>query len=409
MHMHHQALGIDQDMPLLATDLFPRIIAFGIDAGPPCILPLPAETKPERLSVDGSPQPRGAIEPVKKHGAPSTGSSGNPNSRLGRKPSPHSQGRVMEQPATSPSFVGIDVSKDRLDVHVRPSGQTSAVARDGKGLEQLTNDLRNLTPALIVLEATGGFEITVAAALASAGLPLAVVNPRQIRDFARATGRLAKTDSLDAQIIALFAERIRPQPRPIADADSQALAELMARRRQVVEMIGMETNRFRQACNPRVQRTIKATLKTLEAQLAELDRDINDSVRGSPIWRAADDLLTSVPGVGDVTSRTLIADLSELGQLDRRRIAALVGVAPVNRDSGQMRGRRTIAGGRTDVRNALYMATLSATRWNPVISQHDKSLVERGRPKKVAVVACMRRLLGILNAIIRTRTPWQNA
>jgi transposase len=308
----------------------------------------------------------------------------------------------MEQPATSPSFVGIDVSKDRLDVHVRPSGQTSAVARDGKGLEQLTNDLRNLTPALIVLEATGGFEITVAAALASAGLPLAVVNPRQIRDFARATGRLAKTDSLDAQIIALFAERIRPQPRPIADADSQALAELMARRRQVVEMIGMETNRFRQACNPRVQRTIKATLKTLEAQLAELDRDINDSVRGSPIRRAADELLTSVPGVGDVTSRTLIADLSELGQLDRRRIAALVGVAPVNRDSGQMRGRRTIAGGR-------YMATLSATRWNPVISQHDKSLVERGRPKKVAVVACMRRLLGILNAIIRTRTPWQNA
>jgi len=249
----------------------------------------------------------------------------------------------------------------------------------------------------------------VAAALASAGLPLAVVNPRQIRDFARATGRLAKTDSLDAQIIALFAERIHPEPRPIADADSQALAELMARRRQVVEMIGMETNRLRQARNSRVQRTIKATLKTLEAQLAELDRDIDDSVRGSPIWRATDDLLTSVPGVGDVTSRTLIADLPELGQLDRRRIAALVGVAPVNRDSGQMRGRRTIAGGRTDVRNALYMATLSATRWNPVISQHYKSLVERGRPKKVALVACMRRLLGILNAIIRTGTPWQNA
>ena len=203
----------------------------------------------------------------------------------------------------------------------------------------------------------------------------------------------------------MFAERIRPEPRPIADADSQALAELIARRRQVVEMIGMETNRFRQARNPRVQRTIKATLKTLEAQLAELDREIDDSVRGSSIWRAADDLLTSVPGVGDVTSRTLIADLPELGQLDRRRIAALVGVAPVNRDSGQMRGRRTIAGGRTDVR----MATLSATRWNPVIRQHYKSLVERGRPKKVALVACMRRLLGILNAIIRTKTPWQNA
>jgi transposase len=359
--------------------------------------------------VDGSPEPPRVIEPEKKQGAPSTGSTGNPNSRLGRKASPHSQGRVMEQTATSPSFVGIDVSKDRLDVHVRPSGSIFAVARDAKGLEQLTNELRDLAPTLIVLEATGGFEITAAASLASAGLPLAVVNPRQIRDFARATGRLAKTDALDAQIIALFAERIRPEPRPIADADSQALAELIARRRQVVEMIGMETNRFRQARNPRVQRTIKATLKTLEAQLAELDREINDTVRGSPIWCAADDLLTSVPGVGDVTSRTLIADLPELGQLDRRRIAALVGVAPVNRDSGQMRGRRTIAGGRTDVRNALYMATLSATRWNPVISQHYKSLVERGRPKKVALVACMRRLLGILNAIIRTGTPWQKA
>jgi transposase len=370
---------------------------------------LPAETKPERLSVDGSPQPPGAIEPVKKQGAPSTGSTWNPNSRLGRKPSPHSQGRVMEQSPASPSFVGIDVSKDRLDVHVRPSGHTFAVARDAKGLEQVTSELRGLTPALIVLEATGGFEITVAAALASASLPLAVVNPRQIRDFARATGRLAKTDALDAQIIALFAERIRPEPRSIADADSQALTELIARRRQVVEMISMETNRFRQARNPRVQRTIKATLKTLEAQLAELDREINDTVRGSPIWRAADDLLTSVPGVGDVTSRTLIADLPELGQLDRRRIAALVGVAPVNRDSGQMRGKRTIAGGRTDVRSALYMATLSATRWNPIISQHYKSLVERGRPKKVALVACMRRLLGILNAIIRTKAPWQVA
>jgi transposase len=407
--MQQQALGVDQDVTLLALDLLPRVIAVRIDADPPCILPLPAERKPERLSVDGSPQPPGAIEPEKKHGAPSTGSRGNPNSRLGRTSSPHSQGRVMEQPPASPYFVGIDVSKDRLDVHVRPSGLTFAVARDGQGLEQLKTQIRDLAPALIVLEATGGFEITVAAALASAGLPLAVVNPRQIRDFARATGRLAKTDVLDAQIIALFAERIRPEPRPIADADSQALAELIARRRQVVEMIGMETNRFRQARNPRVERTIKATLKTLEAQLAELDREINDTVRGSPIWRAADDLLTSVPGVGDVTSHTLIADLPELGKLDRRRIAALVGVAPVNRDSGQMRGRRAIAGGRTDVRNALYMATLSATRWNPVISQHYKSLVERGRPKKVALVACMRRLLGILNAIIRTGTPWQNA
>jgi transposase len=315
----------------------------------------------------------------------------------------------MEQPATAPSFVGIDVSKERLDVHVRPSGQTFAAARDGKGLEPLVSELRQLAPALIVLEATGGFELTVAAALAAVGLPLAVVNPRQIRDFARATGRLAKTDALDAQIIALFAERIRPDPRPLADADSQTLAELVARRRQVIEMIGMESNRLRQARDLRVQRTIKATLKTLEAQLVQLDREINDTVKGSPAWRAADDLLTSVPGVGNITSCTLMADLPELGQLDRRRIAALVGVAPINRDSGQMRGRRTIAGGRTDVRNALYMAALSAIRWNPVISEHYRNLVDRGRPKKVALVACMRRLLGILNAIVRTKTPWQCA
>jgi transposase len=315
----------------------------------------------------------------------------------------------MERLAASPAFVGIDVSKDRLDVHLCPSGEAFAVLRDGKGLEQLVNNLRKLGPALIVLEATGGFEITVAAALASAGLPLAVVNPRQIRDFARATGRLAKTDALDAKVIALFAERIRPEPRPLADAESQSLAELIARRRQVVEMIGMETNRLHQARNPRVQRMLKASLKTLRAQLAELDRDIDDTIKRSPIWRAADDLLTSVPGVGDVTAHTLIADLPELGQLDRRRVAALVGVAPINRDSGQMRGKRTIAGGRASVRNALYMATLSAIRWNAVISEHYKSLVERGRPKKVALVACMRRLLGILNAIIRTKTPWQCA
>jgi transposase len=315
----------------------------------------------------------------------------------------------MEQSLIGPSFVGIDVSKDRLDVHIRPSGQAYATQRDGKGLEQLLADLRQLAPALVVLEATGGYEVTVAAALARADLPLAVVNPRQIRDFARATGRLAKTDALDAEAIALFAERVRPEPRPLADADSRSLAELVARRRQVVEMIGMESNRLHQAGNPRVQRMLRATLKTLTAQLAELDRDIDDTIKRSPIWRAADNLLTSVPGVGDATSHTLIADLPELGQLDRRRVAALVGVAPINRDSGQIRGKRTIAGGRLDVRNALYMATLSAIRWNPVINRHYKGLVDRGRPKKVALVACMRRLLGILNAIMPTKTPWQCA
>ena len=315
----------------------------------------------------------------------------------------------MEHSAVVPSYVGIDVSKDRLDVHVMPSRQSFAVARNGEGLDQLVSELRRLAPALIVLEATGGFEQIVAAALAGAGLPLAVVNPRQIRAFARAIGRLAKTDALDAEVIALFAERVRPEPRPLADADSRSLADLVARRRQVVEMIGMESNRQRQTGNPRIQRTLRATLTTLTAQLAELDRDIDETIRRSPIWCATDDLLTSVPGVGEVTSHTLIADLPELGGLDRRRLAALVGVAPINRDSGQMRGRRTIAGGRGEVRNVLFMATLSAIRWNPVLKAHYRALVARGRPKKVALVACMRRLLGILNAILRSGTPWQCA
>jgi transposase len=314
-----------------------------------------------------------------------------------------------QSPAASPGFVGIDVSKDRLDVHLRPSGQAFAVPRDGPGFDQLLTRLRADPPALVVLEATGGFELTVAAAIAGAGLPLAVVNPRQIRDFARATGRLAKTDRLDAQAIALFAERIRPEPRPLLDATAQALAELVARRRQIIEMIGMEQNRARQARAPKVARTIRATLKVLEAQLAELDADIDDTVRGSPAWRAADDLLQSVPGIGGVTARTLIAEMPELGRLDRREAAALIGVAPVTRDSGQRRGHRAIAGGRTSVRNVLYMATLSAIRWNPVLKPHYQQLIARGRPKKVAIVACMRRLLGILNAILRAGTPWQTA
>lgn len=288
----------------------------------------------------------------------------------------------MEQPPHTPHFVGIDVSKDRLDAHVLPSRRAFAVPRTGAGLDQLAGELRALSPALVVLEATGGFELTVAAALSGAGLPLAVVNPRQIRDFARAAGRLAKTDALDAAIIALFAERIRPEPRPVAPEEAQVLAELVARRRQLVEMIGMESNRRRQARAAKVQRTLDATLRTLEAQLAELDREIHTTVRASPAWCAADELLTSVPGVGDITAHTLIAELPELGHLDRRRIAALVGVAPINRNSGQMRGHRTIAGGRTDVRNVLFMATLAATRWNPVIRSHYAQLVARGRPKK---------------------------
>lgn len=315
----------------------------------------------------------------------------------------------MEQNVAAPVYVGIDVAKDRLDVHILPSNQCVTVGRHGAGLAELVGLLTAQAPTLIVLEATGGFEVTVAAALAGAGLPLSVINPRQIRDFARATGRLAKTDALDAQAIALFAERIRPEARAVAPLEAQALAELVGRRRQLVEMIGMENNRRRQARAPKVQRTVQAVLLALETQLADLDSDINDMVRTSPVWRATDALLTSVPGVGPVTSRTLIAELSELGSLDRRRVAALVGVAPINRDSGQMRGHRAIAGGRTTVRNALYMATLSAARHNPVIKAHYLQLVARGRPKKVALIACMRRLLGILNAIIKTQQSWKTA
>lgn len=309
----------------------------------------------------------------------------------------------------SPCFVGIDVSKDRLDVHVRPAGDAFGLPRNAVGLEQLVERLAAQSPALIVLEATGGFEVTVAAALAAAGLPLAVVNPRQIREFARSTGRLAKTDRLDAEAIALFAERIRPEPRPIADAEAQALGELVARRRQIVEMIGMESNRQHQARDPRLKARIQTHLAWLQQALADIDQEIDGHVRRSPVWRETEELLTSVPGIGKVTARTLLADLPELGQLGRRKLAALVGVAPINRDSGLWRGHRAIAGGRFAVRNVLYMATLTAIRWNPVIRAHYAQLRDRGRPAKVAIVACMRRLLTILNAMLRERTPWQPA
>ena len=306
-------------------------------------------------------------------------------------------------------FAGIDVSKDRLDVHLRPSAESFVVARDGPGLEQLVARLRAAGPELVVLEATGGFEITVAAAVAAASLPLAVVNPAQIRAFARAIGRLAKTDRLDAELIARFAEQVRPEPRPVLDQQTQILAELVARRRQIVEMIGMESNRRRQARSAKVVRGIERTLAALQAALAELDQEIDGQVRGSPAWRAAEDLLTSVPGIGKITARTLIAELPELGRLDRRRIAALVGVAPVNRDSGAWRGHRAIAGGRSAVRHTLYMAALSATSWNPAVRALYLRLRGRGRPAKTALVAAMPKLLTILNAIMRDRRPWQTA
>ena len=306
-------------------------------------------------------------------------------------------------------FVGIDVAKDRLDVHLRLSGESFTVIRDGEGLVELVDRLRRLAPRLVVMEATGGYETIVASAVAAAHLPLAVVNPRQIRDFARATGKLAKTDAIDAAAIAHFAEAIRPPARPIAGPEAQALGELAARRRQVIEMMVAERNRRRRATQRRVVRAIDRHLELLQTELSELDGDIDGAIRDSPAWQADADLLASVPGIGPVTLRTLIAELPELGRLDRRKIAALVGVAPINRDSGAMRGRRSIAGGRPAVRTALFMAALVASRKNPIIAPYYAKLRAAGKTAKQALTACIRKLVVILNAILRDRKPWQPA
>ncbi len=306
-------------------------------------------------------------------------------------------------------YVGIDVAKDRLDVHVRPTGESFVVSRDSAGLAMLIERLQTVPPALVVLEATGGFETMVAAAIGAAGLPLAVVNPRQIRDFARATGKLAKTDALDAAAIAHFAEAVRPEARPIPSEQAQLLGELVARRRQIVEMMTAERNRRRQLASKRLIKSVDRLLAVLQKELSDLEQEIDDNVRGTPAWRENEDLLRTVPGVGSTTARTLLAELPELGTLDRKRIAALVGVAPLNRDSGTLRGKRTIWGGRAQVRAALYMAALVASRRNPAIAALYKRLRQAGKPAKVALTACMRKLLTILNAILRDRQPWQHA
>lgn len=316
---------------------------------------------------------------------------------------------MQASPSPPPVFVGIDVAKDHLDVHLRPSGEAFSLPHNADAFEELVTRLVGLAPELIVLEATGGFEAAVAAALASAGLRLAIVNPRQVRAFARAIGRLAKTDRLDAEVIALFAERVRPEARAIPSTQVRALADLVARRRQIIDMITAESNRQRPTHDPRLQKSLERHLAWLQHELREIDRDLDGTVRGTPAWRETEDLLASVPGIGPVTARTLIAELPELGLLDRRRIAALAGVAPINRDSGSMRGRRMIMGGRTTVRNALFMATVSATRWNPIIRVFYQRLTQAGRPAKVARVACMRKLLTILNAVLRDRRAWNVA
>ena len=306
-------------------------------------------------------------------------------------------------------FVGIDVAKDRLDVHVRPSDEAFSVARDSEGLTALMQRLGPLHPYLVVLEATGGFEQTLAAALVSEAMPLAVVNPRQIRDFARATGQLAKTDALDAKSIARFAEAIKPEPRPVPDEQARALGELVARRRQVIEMMIAERNRRRQLSSRRLIKSVDRLLAVLQKELSELEQEVGEGIRGTPAWRERDELLRSVPGIGNVVARTLIADLPELGRLDRKKIAALVGIAPLNRDSGRMHGKRTTWGGRAKVRSALYMAALVASRRNPVLKAFYQRLISFGKPKKLALIAVMRKLLTILNAMVRDNKRWQNA
>ena len=302
-----------------------------------------------------------------------------------------------------PTYVGIDVAKEMLDVALRPTGECWRVAHDAAGLEQLVARLQALAPALIVLKATGGLELE----LAAAALPVVVVNPRQVRDFARATGRLAKTDALDAAVLAHFAEAVRPPLRPLSDAQTQTLRQLLTRRRQLVGMRVAEGQRLTRA-GAAVRPGIEAHIAWLEQERSELEDELRQTLQRSPVWRERDQLLRSVPGVGEQLSLTLLAELPELGRLNRRAIAALVGVAPFNRDSGRMRGRRTIWGGRARVRAMLYMGALSASRHNPVIRACYQRLLAAGKPKKVALTACMRKLLVILNAMLKHHTPWRD-
>ncbi|MFQ5961905.1 MAG: IS110 family transposase [Candidatus Methylomirabilales bacterium] len=302
-------------------------------------------------------------------------------------------------------FVGIDVSKAQLDLAVRPSGPAHSVPNDETGIAALVTHVQAVHPTLIVLEATGGWELPVVRALVDAGLPAIVVNPRQVRDFAKATGQLAKTDRLDALVLARFAESVRPALRPLPDTATQELRALLARRRQLLEMRTAEKNRLSTA-PPRVRKGIQAHIAWLDRQLGGVDEDLSTAIRQSPVWREHEDLLRSVPGIGPVMSRTLLADLPELGTLNRKQIAALVGVAPLNRDSGTLHGRRTVWGGRATVRATLYMATVAATKWNPVIRAFYRRLRAVGKKPKVALVACMRKLITILNVILKHRTPW---
>ena len=302
-------------------------------------------------------------------------------------------------------FVGIDVSKAQLDVAVRPAGKRWTLPYDETGIEGLIPQIVDLEPTLVLLEATGGLELPLVAALAAAALPVVVVNPRQVRDFAKATGTLAKTDTLDAGVLAHFADAVRPEVRPLKDAETQVLNSLTARRHQVMTMLVSEKNRLGTAIGA-VSPRIEAHIAWLEQELSDLDKRLRQTLRQTPVWRQKDDLLRTVPGVGEQISLTLLANLPELGTLNRREIAALVGVAPYNRDSGTLRGKRAVWGGRSRVRAALYMGALVASRHNPAIRDFYQRLLAAGKPKKVALVASMRKLLVILNGMLKHGSPW---
>src|SRR5438128_5357420 len=305
----------------------------------------------------------------------------------------------------TPVFVGLDVAKATLDVALRPSGEQWQVPNDEAGVAVLVDRLRPLGPVLIVCEATGGCELLAIGSLAAAGLPVVVANPRQIRDFARATGQLAKTDQLDAAILALFAERVRPTPRPLPDDAARRLDAVVTRRRQLLEMLVAEKNRLGFAPKP-VHRGIQAHVRWLERQLDDVTKELAALIEASPVWRAKDDLLQSVPGVGPIVSYTLLGELPELGTLSHKQIAALVGVAPLARDSGTLRGKRLVWGGRASVRTALFMAALCGRRWNPALKRFYERLKAAGKPTKVALIACARKLLTILNAMVRDQSHW---
>ncbi|MGH6840953.1 MAG: IS110 family transposase [Methylocella sp.] len=303
--------------------------------------------------------------------------------------------------------VGIDVSKDKLDIAVRPGGEAFSASRDAQGLDAVIARLAPLSPAAVAVEATGGFETVVAASLAAAGLPVVVVNPAQVRSFAQALGKRAKTDPIDATVIAHFVEATKPDIRPLPDEATQLLADLTARRRQIIGMIVAERQRQRQLSGKRLQKSIARLLKALEKELSALDQDIDSAVRGSPAWREKEDLLASVPGVGPVIARTLIAELPELGTLGRKEIAALGGLAPWTRQSGCWKGKSFIGGGRACVRAALFMGALVAARHNPALRAFKQRLIAAGKPKLVAIIAVARKLLTILNAVVRDKRPWR--